>query len=140
MLARGAAAALEASSAAGRAYAAGTSFRWLASNDLVRQRICLPGLGVALEKVAGSSARILCATLAALEASRAAIPFGTVETAGLTAEIRFPERLPRLGDVRQLNAEELAKAGVSEGMVRLSVGIEHIEDLLADLDQALAAV
>jgi O-acetylhomoserine (thiol)-lyase len=41
---------------------------------------------------------------------------------------------------RQLNAEELAKAGVSEGMVRLSVGIEHIEDLMADLDQALAAV
>jgi O-acetylhomoserine (thiol)-lyase len=29
---------------------------------------------------------------------------------------------------------------VSEGMVRLSVGIEHIDDLLADLDQALAAV
>ncbi|MEO7401969.1 MAG: aminotransferase class V-fold PLP-dependent enzyme [Polaromonas sp.] len=41
---------------------------------------------------------------------------------------------------RQLNAAELAKAGVSEDMVRLSVGIEHIDDLLADLDQALAAV
>jgi O-acetylhomoserine (thiol)-lyase len=41
---------------------------------------------------------------------------------------------------RQLNAEELAKAGVTEGMVRLSVGIEHIDDLIADLDQALAAV
>ncbi len=41
---------------------------------------------------------------------------------------------------RQLDAAELAKAGVTEGMVRLSVGIEHIEDLLADLNQALAAV
>ena len=41
---------------------------------------------------------------------------------------------------RQLNAEELAKAGVSEDMLRLSVGIEHIDDLMADLDQALAAV
>jgi O-acetylhomoserine (thiol)-lyase len=41
---------------------------------------------------------------------------------------------------RQLNPAELAKAGVSEDMVRLSVGIEHIDDLLADLDQALAAV
>ena len=40
---------------------------------------------------------------------------------------------------RQLNAEELAKAGVSEDMVRLSVGIEHIDDLMADLDQALSA-
>lgn len=41
---------------------------------------------------------------------------------------------------RQLNPEELAKAGVSEGMVRLSVGIEHIDDLKADLEQALAQV
>ncbi len=40
---------------------------------------------------------------------------------------------------RQLNPEELAKAGVSEDMLRLSVGIEHIDDLLADLEQALAA-
>jgi len=41
---------------------------------------------------------------------------------------------------RQLGAEELAQAGVSEGMVRLSVGIEHIDDLLEDLDRALQAV
>ena len=41
---------------------------------------------------------------------------------------------------RQLNPEELAKAGVSEGMVRLSVGIEHIDDLQADLAQALDKV
>jgi O-acetylhomoserine (thiol)-lyase len=41
---------------------------------------------------------------------------------------------------RQLNSEELAKAGVTEGMVRLSIGIEHIDDLLEDLEQALAAV
>jgi len=41
---------------------------------------------------------------------------------------------------RQLNPEELARAGVSEDMVRLSVGIEHIDDLIADLEQALAQV
>jgi len=40
---------------------------------------------------------------------------------------------------RQLNPEELASAGVTEDMVRLSVGIEHIDDILADIDQALAA-
>ncbi|MBP9591295.1 MAG: aminotransferase class I/II-fold pyridoxal phosphate-dependent enzyme [Steroidobacteraceae bacterium] len=40
---------------------------------------------------------------------------------------------------RQLNAAELERAGVSEDMVRLSVGIEHVDDLVADLDQALAA-
>ncbi|MFV8192685.1 O-acetylhomoserine aminocarboxypropyltransferase/cysteine synthase family protein [Acinetobacter soli] len=41
---------------------------------------------------------------------------------------------------RQLNSDELKAAGVSEDMVRLSVGIEHIDDLLADLEQALAQV
>ena len=41
---------------------------------------------------------------------------------------------------RQLNAEELAKAGVTEDTLRLSIGIEHIDDLRADLDQALRHV
>jgi O-acetylhomoserine (thiol)-lyase len=60
-------------------------------------------------------------------------------------------RLVNIGDVRslathpastthrQLSPAELAKAGVTEDTVRLSVGIEHIDDLRADLDQALAA-
>jgi O-acetylhomoserine (thiol)-lyase len=41
---------------------------------------------------------------------------------------------------RQLNPAELAKAGVKPDMVRLSLGIEHIDNLLEDLDQALAAI
>jgi O-acetylhomoserine (thiol)-lyase len=41
---------------------------------------------------------------------------------------------------RQLNPEELARAGVAEDTVRLSIGIEHVDDLLADLDQALAVI
>ena len=40
---------------------------------------------------------------------------------------------------RQLNPEELALAGVGEDMIRLSIGIEHIDDILADLAQALEA-
>ncbi|HNA82865.1 MAG TPA: PLP-dependent transferase, partial [Thiobacillaceae bacterium] len=40
---------------------------------------------------------------------------------------------------RQLSPEELAKAGVSEDLVRLSIGIEHIDDLMADIEQALVA-
>ena len=40
---------------------------------------------------------------------------------------------------RQLGPEELAAAGVREDMVRLSIGIEHIDDIIADIDQALAA-
>jgi O-acetylhomoserine (thiol)-lyase len=38
----------------------------------------------------------------------------------------------------QLSPEQLAAGGISESMVRLSVGIEHIDDILFDLDQALA--
>jgi O-acetylhomoserine (thiol)-lyase len=61
-------------------------------------------------------------------------------------------RLVNIGDVRslathpastthrQLTPLELEKAGVSEDTVRLSVGVEHIDDLLADLGGALAAV
>ncbi|HNZ91098.1 MAG TPA: PLP-dependent transferase, partial [Acidovorax sp.] len=39
---------------------------------------------------------------------------------------------------RQLSEEELARAGVSADMVRVSVGIEDIDDILWDIDQALA--
>ncbi len=40
---------------------------------------------------------------------------------------------------RQLNDEELKSAGVSADMVRLSIGIEHVDDIIADIEQALAA-
>ncbi len=77
---------------------------------------------------------------------------------GLEAGGRFQDalklvtRLVNIGDAkslachpastthRQLSPEEMAKAGVSPDMVRLSIGIEHVDDILADLEQALAAV
>ena len=40
---------------------------------------------------------------------------------------------------RQLNDEELKSAGTSREMIRISVGIEHIDDIIADIDQALKA-
>ena len=39
----------------------------------------------------------------------------------------------------QLTEEELLAAGVTQGYVRLSIGIEHPDDIIADLDQALSA-
>jgi O-acetylhomoserine (thiol)-lyase len=66
--------------------------------------------------------------------------------------LKLFRRLVNLGDAkslachpastthRQLSAEEQLKAGVSPEMIRLSVGIEHIDDILADLDQALDAI
>ncbi len=40
---------------------------------------------------------------------------------------------------RQLSEEEMAKAGVSTDLVRLSIGIEHVDDIIADIEQALAS-
>ena len=37
----------------------------------------------------------------------------------------------------QLNEEDQLKSGVTPGYIRLSVGIEHVDDILADLDQAI---
>jgi O-acetylhomoserine (thiol)-lyase len=65
--------------------------------------------------------------------------------------LRLFKRLVNMGDAkslachpastthRQMSAAEQEKAGVRPEMIRLSVGIEHIDDILADLDQALAA-
>ncbi len=86
------------------------------------------------------------------------ISFGLKATDSLEAGARFQDalklftRLVNIGDAkslachpastthRQLNPAELLKAGVKPDMVRLSIGIEHIDDLLEDLEQALAAV
>jgi O-acetylhomoserine (thiol)-lyase len=66
--------------------------------------------------------------------------------------LKLFRRLVNLGDAkslachpastthRQMSAEEQHKAGVSPEMIRLSVGIEHTDDIVADLDQALDAV
>ena len=77
---------------------------------------------------------------------------------GLDAGKAFVEALElhshvaNIGDVRslvihpastthsQLTDDEQATAGVSPGLIRLSVGIEHIDDIIADLEKGFAAV
>jgi O-acetylhomoserine (thiol)-lyase len=66
--------------------------------------------------------------------------------------LKLVKRLVNIGDTRtlcchpastthrQMSKEEQLNAGVREETIRLSVGIEHVEDILADLDQALGAV
>ncbi len=65
--------------------------------------------------------------------------------------LRLIKRLVNIGDAkslachpastthRQMSKDEQARAGVTPEMLRLSVGIEHVDDLIEDLDQALAA-
>lgn len=85
----------------------------------------------------------------------AILSFGLKE--GYDAGVRFYDalqifkRLVNIGDAkslachpastthRQLSEQEQKQAGVSPEMIRLSVGIEHIDDILADLEQALNA-
>lgn len=75
---------------------------------------------------------------------------GAVAGARFQDALKLITRLVNIGDAkslachpastthRQLSPEELKKAGVSDDMVRLSIGIEHIDDLKEDLQQALA--
>ena len=79
------------------------------------------------------------------------LPGGREAGARFLDALRLFTRLVNIGDAkslathpastthRQLSPEELALAGVGEDTVRLCVGIEHIDDLLADLETALAA-
>ena len=65
--------------------------------------------------------------------------------------LRLVSHLANVGDAKslaihpattthsQLNEEQLAAGGITPEMVRLSIGLEHIDDILADFDQALAA-
>jgi O-acetylhomoserine (thiol)-lyase len=76
---------------------------------------------------------------------------GRAAAAAFQDALRLVRRSTNLGDCktlvchpastthRQLSPEDLARSGTPEDLVRLSLGIEHAEDLLADVDQALAS-
>jgi O-acetylhomoserine (thiol)-lyase len=56
------------------------------------------------------------------------------------ADIRTCVLHPASSTHRQLTDEQLVAAGISPGLIRLSVGIENIGDIIEDIDQALAAL
>ena len=74
---------------------------------------------------------------------------GLDEAVGFYDALQLFKRLVNIGDAkslachpastthRQMTPEEQARAGVTPGMIRLCVGIEHIDDIVADLAQAL---
>ena len=82
------------------------------------------------------------------------LSFGIVGSAAAAARfidaLRLILRLVNIGDARslachpattthrQLSNADLKRAGVSQDLIRLSIGIEHIDDILADIEQALA--
>jgi len=77
---------------------------------------------------------------------------GGLETGKLFYDaLKLIKRLVNMGDAkslachpastthRQMSVEEQGKAGIGPETIRLSIGIEHIDDILADLEQAMAA-
>ncbi|SNS63628.1 O-acetylhomoserine (thiol)-lyase [Micrococcales bacterium KH10] len=79
------------------------------------------------------------------------IPGGVAAGQAFVSALKLHSNVANIGDVRslvihpastthsQLTAEEQAQSGVTPGLVRLSVGIEHIDDILADLELGFAA-
>ncbi|ACV09748.1 bifunctional o-acetylhomoserine/o-acetylserine sulfhydrylase [Jonesia denitrificans] len=77
---------------------------------------------------------------------------GTEAGQAFVSALELHSNVANIGDVRslvihpastthsQLTTDELAKSGITPGMVRLSVGIEHIDDILADLERGFEAV
>ena len=83
------------------------------------------GIGMAIARRLGQAgARVLVTASSARIEQRA-------------AELR-QEGIEARAWVADLTDEQLVSAGITPGMVRLSVGIENIKDILADLEQALA--
>ena len=56
------------------------------------------------------------------------------------ADIRTCVLHPASATHRQLTDEQLIAAGVNPGMIRFSVGLENVDDIIADIEQSLAAV
>ena len=56
------------------------------------------------------------------------------------ADIRTCVLHPASATHRQLTEEQLVAAGIDGGLIRLSVGLEHVDDILADVKQALDRV
>jgi cystathionine beta-lyase/cystathionine gamma-synthase len=66
--------------------------------------------------------------------SRIKLPIHAASLGGVESLVIRPARSSHLG----LTPDERARAGISESLVRMSVGLEGTDDLIADLTQALA--
>jgi cystathionine gamma-synthase len=123
-----------------------TIARWLQGQPCVAQ-VNYPGLethrhhDVARRQMRGFGGMLSFSVHGGLEAIRVFLP-----------RLRFVHRAANLGCVEtvvgppsvtshvECTAEERAAAGIPEGLVRYSTGIENVSDLIADLEQALAAI
>jgi cystathionine beta-lyase/cystathionine gamma-synthase len=95
--------------------------------ELAKRQMALGGTVLTIELAGGMEvAQRFCANC---RVARIALSLGGPETL-----VTHPATV-----VGRLTPEERAAMGVADGMVRISVGLEHVDDLVADLEQALAA-
>jgi cystathionine beta-lyase len=118
---------------------------WLEKQPVV-QAIHYPGIpsdkGYGLHKVQAKSGGAVLSFELSSEAAVAkvvqalTIPIFSVSLGGVESIISYPPKMSHA----ELSTEELAEAGIQPGLLRLSVGLEDGDDLIADLDQAFATL
>ena len=116
---------------------------WLESHPQVR-RVFYPGLpshpdhAIARGQMCGFGGMVCLEVTGGYEpACRAYDRFQVISRAASLGGTESICSLPVLTSQYGLSDDQLAAAGVTRGMIRLSVGLEHVDDLIADLDQAL---
>lgn len=100
-----------------------------------------PGHDIATRQMSGFGGMLAFELAGGFDAVRAVLP--RLRLAYLAANLGQVETIvgpPATTSHVELTAAQRAEAGISEGLVRYSTGIEDVEDLIADLDQALAVL
>ncbi|MDP6943770.1 MAG: cystathionine gamma-synthase [Myxococcota bacterium] len=118
--------------------------RWLSSHPAI-ESVTYPGLeshpqhALAVQQMKGFGGMITCVVRGGLEASRRLLErtrlFALAESLGGVESLIEHPGIMTHASVPQAQREAL---GISDGLVRLSVGIEDVDDLVADLDHALS--
>lgn len=115
----------------------------------------LAELGNIYTRIMNPTVDVLEQRLAAIEGGVAALGLSSGQSASMFSILNIDAlvllyHVANIGDARslaihpastthsQMQANELLQAGVTPGYVRLSIGIEHADDIIGDLDQALA--
>jgi len=123
-----------------------TIARWLAQHPAVEQ-VNYPGLeshrqhAIAIRQMRGFGGMLSFSVRGGLDAIKVFLP--KLELAHRAANLGCVETVvgpPSVTSHVECSAEERADAGIPEGLVRYSTGIEDVDDLIADLEQALASI
>jgi cystathionine gamma-synthase len=123
-----------------------TIARWLAQHPAVEQ-VNYPGLeshrqhAIAVRQMRGFGGMLSFSVRGGLDAIKVFLP--KLELAHRAANLGCVETVvgpPSVTSHVECSAEERAAAGIPEGLVRYSTGIEDVDDLIADLEQALASI